>query len=171
MKKEQINAHTVTDRLSDEEMEAFARQLAQELPPEEPEREPSAKRDPYGCPHPLEDLRGWLRHPVTRSKRRMWGMIVLLALGCALVNAQRIPLCRLLPATQKIACVELSAVTADGGTDPAVTAVEQDAEELLDILQPAYCCPQRFVQEAGAYLDDTYRAVFRTLDGGTVILV
>ena len=83
----------------------------------------------------------------------------------------RIPLCRLLPAAQKIACVELSAVTADGGTDPAVTAVEQDAEELLNILQPAYCCPQLFVQEAGAYLDDTYRAVFRTLDGGTVILV
>ena len=115
-----LEAETVP--MTDEELEAFALQMAEELPedvpPEvlEPKR-PVRARPADSGPSPLENFEVWKKHPATKTRWRKNVMLALAVFGVLFVIHLRVPVQWLLPSAEDIARVELCPVTADGTTD------------------------------------------------------
>ena len=155
--------------MTDEELTAFAMQMADELPPEQREAEVAVKeKDPNDGPSALENFEIWKTHPAARARRRRGLRLVLAAAALLLALNLRVPVKWFLPAAEDIARVELNVITADGGADPGISVDAKNPAELPEALAPLYG-GLRFSIFPHEYTWDHFRAVFHLQNGETVI--
>lgn len=155
--------------MTDEELEAFALQLMEELPPEAREMEVTVKEKSFGDgPSALENFEVWKKHPATKARWRKNFMLALAVFGVLFVMHLRVPVQWFLPSAEDIARVELCPVTADGTTDVTRSVNAKDPAALLEALEPLHGGLQfsSFVPENTR---DHYRAIFYLQNGKTVI--
>ena len=166
------NNHDLEDvPMTDEELEAFALQIAQELPPEARETEVAVKGKPFDdSPSPLENFEVWKKHPATKARWHKNFRLVLAVLAAFFVMNLRVPVQWFLPAAQDIVRAELNAITADGGADLDRTVNAKDPAALLEALDPLYV-GLRLPSTAHEETWDHYRAVFHLRDGRTVVFL